>query len=355
MTNTTIQSKRVDTKRLDTHYLAVSPASASGLPIVFLHGNLSDAEYWRGTMTRLAQTLPARPLLAPDLRCFGRSEDKAIDATRGMGDFADDLAALLAELSLTRVVLVAHSAGGGVAMRFALEHPAQVAGLVLVDPLSPFGFGGTRDAAGTPTCDDYAGSGGGTAAPDMVARLRSGDRSEEAPTSPRTILRTCYVKPPFVPADEETLLDAMFRTTLGDHAYPGDSVESPNWPGVAPGTRGMNNAISPKYLRLSEFASLRGGPPVLWVRGADDVIVSDTSLFDFGYLGQLGAVPGWPGEDACPPQPMVAQMRHVLDGYRAAGGSYREVVIADAGHSPQVEKPEEFESLLTDFLEQIGD
>ncbi len=39
---------------------------------------------------------------------------------------------------------------------------------------------------------------------------------------------------------------------------------------------------------------------------------------------------------------MVSQTRSVLDGYAAAGGSYREVVIADAGHSPFLEKPEEF-------------
>jgi hypothetical protein len=50
-------------------------------------------------------------------------------------------------------------------------------------------------------------------------------------------------------------------------------------------------------------------PPVTWVRGDRDVIVSDTSLFDLAYLGKLGAVPGWPGDDECPPQPMVAQTR----------------------------------------------
>ena len=63
---------------------------------------------------------------------------------------------------------------------------------------------------------------------------------------------------------------------------------------------------------------------MLWVRGADDVIVSDTSLYDFGYLGSLGAVPGWPGPDAWPPQPMVAQTRGLLDRYAASGGRYRE-------------------------------
>ena len=60
---------------------------------------------------------------------------------------------------------------------------------------------------------------------------------------------------------------------------------------------------------------------MLWLRGANDVIVSDTSLYDLAYLGSLGAVPGWPGEQAWPPQPMVAQTRAELNGYAAAAGA----------------------------------
>jgi len=57
---------------------------------------------------------------------------------------------------------------------------------------------------------------------------------------------------------------------------------------------------------------------------ADDQIVSDASALDFGTLGQLGFVPGWPGAEDFPPQPMVTQMRHVLDQYAGAGGRYEE-------------------------------
>ena len=81
---------------------------------------------------------------------------------------------------------------------------------------------------------------------------------------------------------------------------------------------------------------------MLWLRGTDDVIVSDHSLYDLAYLGSIGAIPGWPGEQAWPPQPMLAQTRAVLDGYAAAGGRYREVVIDDAAHSPHLDQPERF-------------
>jgi pimeloyl-ACP methyl ester carboxylesterase len=78
-------------------------------------------------------------------------------------------------------------------------------------------------------------------------------------------------------------------------------------------------------------------PPITWVRGDRDAIVSDTSFFDLAYLGQLGAVPGWPGAQACPPQPMVAQTRAVFERY----GPYREAVYAGCGHSPHIEFPAE--------------
>jgi pimeloyl-ACP methyl ester carboxylesterase len=91
------------------------------------------------------------------------------------------------------------------------------------------------------------------------------------------------------------------------------------------------------------------------VRGADDQIVSDTSLFDLGYLGQLGAVPGWPGAEVYPPQPMIAQTRAVFEAYRAKGGAYRELVLPDCGHSPHIEKAEEFRRAFFAFLgEQSG-
>jgi pimeloyl-ACP methyl ester carboxylesterase len=73
-------------------------------------------------------------------------------------------------------------------------------------------------------------------------------------------------------------------------------------------------------------------------------------MLDLAMLGRLGAVPGWPGEDRCPPQPMVTQTRAVLDRYAAAGGRYDEVVVEGAGHSPHVERPEEFQQAFFAFL-----
>ena len=122
--------------------------------------------------------------------------------------------------------------------------------------MSPFGFGGTRDLAGAPCWPDFAGSGGGTANPEMVRRIAGGDRGTDDPASPRSVLTTLYGKPPFqLPAGlEDELVDAMLQMATGDDNYPGDAVVSPNWPGTAPGERGVNNAISPRYFDVSGFA-----------------------------------------------------------------------------------------------------
>ncbi len=129
----------------------------------------------------------------------------------------------------------------------------------------------------------------------VQAKLGAGDRGEE-PTSPLTTLRQFYVAPGFTfdPDVEQRYLDGMLKTSVGDDVYPGDLTTSSNWPGVAPGTTGMNNALSPKYLDQSGFADLDPVPPVLWVRGELDQIVSDTSMFDLAQLARLGAVPGSP-------------------------------------------------------------
>jgi pimeloyl-ACP methyl ester carboxylesterase len=165
-------------------------------------------------------------------------------------------------------------------------------------------------------------------------------------------MNSFYWKPPFKPAREEDLLSSLLTERVGPDKYPGDSTPSANWPNVAPGQYGPINASSPKYVgdSVNNFLAASPKPPILWVRGDSDQIVGDNSFFDLGTLGSLGYVPGWPGADVYPPQPMVGQTRAVLDKYQSAGGTYREVVIADAGHTPYVEKPEEFLAALLPFL-----
>jgi hypothetical protein len=60
-------------------------------------------------------------------------------------------------------------------------------------------------------------------------------------------------------------------------------------PGTAPGDRGALNTLAPTHLRPADLSTVDPKPPVLWIRGTEDVIVSDTSLYDPAHLGALGA------------------------------------------------------------------
>jgi pimeloyl-ACP methyl ester carboxylesterase len=338
-----VTPKTVTTERITARVLFTGPED--GVPVLFLHGNLTSATWWEETMLVLP---PGYRGIAPDQRGFGDADlEKKVDATRGTGDWADDAVALLDHLGIGQAHVVGNSLGGVVVWRLMIDHPERFLNVTLVDPGSPFGFAGTKDVEGTPCYDDFAGSGGGLANPQVLKRMAEGDRSLESPSSPRAALRTLVFKPPFVPEREEDLLSAMLTVHLGDQDYPGDSVPSPNWPYVAPGVWGSVNALSPKY--AGDISRLYAAEPkldVLWVRGSHDLAVSDTAAACPGTLGSMALIPDWPGMEVYPPQPMLGQIRNVLEKYAAAGGSYKEVVIEDAGHVPFIEKPEEFNAVF---------
>lgn len=343
-----IEALQLDTPRLRTGVLVRpgdDPATPDDRTVVLVHGNVSSALFWQETMLALPAELR---VIAVDLRGFGSSEVLPVDATRGLRDYSDDLHAALQALGIGTPHLVGWSMGGGVVLQYALDHP--VASLTLQAPVSPYGFGGTRRDGSRLTGDD-AGVGGGGGNPDFIQRLRDGDTSADAQTSPRSVLHSGYVAPGYTSEHEDIWVASMLTTSTEPGNYPGDSVSSENWPGFAAGAVGVLNTMAPKYFDVSGIVALEPKPPILWIHGDADAIVSDASFYDLNYLGQLGVIPGWPGEEIAPPQPMVSQTRDVLDAYAAAGGQVREVLLEGTGHSPHLERPEEFRAAL---LELVG-
>ncbi len=338
-----------DTDRLRTSCWVSGPEN--GTPVLLIHGNLCTGRFFRDVAALLPRD--AR-VVAPDLRGFGRTEAKPIDATRGLDDWIDDVESLVEALGWKgrKLHVGSWSLGGGVAMGYAARHPKDIASLTLVAPMSPYGFGATRDAAGTPTTSDFAGSGGGAVNPEFLRRLAAGDVSSDEPrSSPRVTMSSFFWSPKYKAPDEDELLAEVLLTKVGDDFYPGDSVAASSWPGMAPGDRGINNAFSRKYCDVSAFGDIRESFPVVWIRGDEDQVISDQSVFDLAFLGKLGAVPGWPGDDSCPPQPMLAQIRQVLDRYRkSSGASVREEVLEGVGHGPLIERSERVAELMTETV-----
>ena len=338
-----MRSHRVKTDRLTMQLTESGPQD--GVPVVLIHGNLSTGRFFE----HLFDVAPARyRLLAPDMRGFGDTEPLPIDATRGLRDWADDTASLVDALGVTAPPhLVGWSTGGAAIAAFAMSRP--VASLTLIDPVGPYGYGATaRD--GTPHFPDFAGSGGGTTNPEFVVRLRAGDRSEDGDVAPRNVMNSSYWRAGHreTPEREEMLLGEILKSVVGDDGYPGDMTTSPNWPGVAPGTRGILNALSPKYCNWAGILDIDPKPPILWTHGAQDIVVADGSPWEMGTLGSLGAVPGWPESFA--PQPMVTQIRELLARY---DGRVEIEIFEQSGHFPPLDARERWNTVFFEFLESV--
>ena len=300
-----IRAERMPTSRLTVNLLSIP--DRTGPAVLFVHGNVSSSLFWQPMMLALPE--PYRPL-AIDLRGFGDTDDEPIDATRGLRDFSDDLAAAIEALGLDAVHLVGWSMGGGVVLQYLTDRPDRVASLTLVDPVSPFGFGGTRGLDGI-LCDPWgAGSGGGAANPEFVERLAGKDRTDFSPLSPRQVLLAHYVKPPHVPEHLDIFVESMLSTRTGEYWYPGDSRPVDAWPGFAPGDRGVLNTMAP----VPPTSGSDHGSPTSPGGGAQAAVAvdtrraitsssSDTSLYDLATWAPLGAIPGDPVPASPPPGP----------------------------------------------------
>lgn len=343
-----ITAQTITTPRITTRVLFYG--SEDGTPLLFIHGNLSSATWWEEVMVALPAGFRG---IAYDQRGYGEADPtKKVNATRGMGDLADDAIALLDTLNIEKAHIVGISMGGAVVWRMLMDSPERFISAIQINPGSPYGVGGTKDSNGTPTFDDFAGSGAGLVNAEVVKRIAEGERGSDSPFSPRNAMKRLW-KAEITHPREEEWLSALLSTHIGEQDYPGDKIASDHYPNFAPGEWGVNNALSPKYLAdVKWLYAINNKPPILWLRGAEDKLVADQSLMDFAVLGQMGLVPGYPGAQTCPHQPMLSQTRSVLDEYARTGGTYQEVVIDGAGHVPYVEKPAEFNAILYRHLTQ---
>lgn len=116
-------------------------AGPPGAPtLVLLHGFMASGGLnWFRTFDDLRQEFH---VVAPDLRGHARG----IRSSRHMrlADCADDVAALVDELGLGKVIVAGYSMGGPVAQLLWRRHPDKVAGLVLCATAPAFSFGSQR-------------------------------------------------------------------------------------------------------------------------------------------------------------------------------------------------------------------
>lgn len=108
--------------------MAYDDTGGDGATLLLLHGFPFDRSMWRGQAAALGQEFR---VIAPDLRGAGETPVGVGDVT--LETLAEDVAALLDELNLGRVVLGGLSMGGYVAFEFFRKFPERVRALVLAD------------------------------------------------------------------------------------------------------------------------------------------------------------------------------------------------------------------------------
>ena len=108
------------------NYLDYGDPGPDRLVFVLVHGLGGRWQHWTENIPELAEH---GRVIAIDLPGFGRSRPPlggySIDA------FADAVAELVKQLNLPKVVIVGHSLGGPIAVRFANRHPELVTAIIL--------------------------------------------------------------------------------------------------------------------------------------------------------------------------------------------------------------------------------
>lgn len=101
--------------------------SGQGEPLLLLHGGLGSIDMFAPIMPTLTEH---RQVIAIDLQGHGRTEL----GTRKINliDIGNDMATVLGGLGYSTVDVLGYSFGGGVAFRYAVQHPERVRRLVLV-------------------------------------------------------------------------------------------------------------------------------------------------------------------------------------------------------------------------------
>ena len=274
-----------DPDRLRASVLERPAAGRPRTAVVFIHGNVSSSLFFQPTMLALPADVrghrdrPAR--LRRQRDAAGRRDARRCATSRTTSPRCSTRSAL------EPVHLVGWSMGGGVVHAAAARPPGPcVATLTLSRPVSPVRLRRHDRRDGrmlTPTAPERAAAG---ANPDFVARLAG--RRHAATTRRRrrgTSTAATYVKHAGDTSRHEDLwVESMLSTKTGRGQLPGrlDAIgKLARLRARAPRRAQHDGARCTSTSPASPTSPTK--PPILWIRGTDDAIVSDTSFFDLNY------------------------------------------------------------------------
>jgi len=288
---TTMQSGMIRLGDLNVHQLH----GGHGRPVLFIHG-LGSSGYmeWRFNLEPAAAR---HRVYAPDLPGFGRSEKPR--ARYGVPYFTRFVDSYMESRGLRKVAVVAASLGGRVALELALKYPDRVGRLVLVNSLG----------LGRPSVKMTYG---------LITVPRLGETMMRAAGSalkwaPPPMIRKVAGRYVGASADLERTMDDQYLEHLRE-LYAAQGYHDAY-------LATLRSLVNPKSLFGAEYDLTKRLPsikvPVHLIWGADD------PLFPVSHATRA----------------------------HAAIPDCRLTVIEGAGHTPQAERPEEFNRALLSFLD----
>jgi pimeloyl-ACP methyl ester carboxylesterase len=123
---------RSQEQALSMAYMDIRPSQTTGKTLVLLHGKNFCAATWEGTIPALRDA--GYRVIVPDQIGFCKSTKPAAYQF-GFHQLAANTHALLASIGVERPIILGHSMGGMLALRYALMYPRDMAGLVVVNPI----------------------------------------------------------------------------------------------------------------------------------------------------------------------------------------------------------------------------
>jgi pimeloyl-ACP methyl ester carboxylesterase len=267
-----------------------------GSPIVFIHG-LGSSGYieWRFNLEHFSRT---HRVFAPDLPGYGKS-DKPASARYGIPYFARTIDRYLESRRIREATIVGTSMGGRIALEVALEYPSRVSRLVIVNSLG----------LGRPRIQPYY---------PMMLVPRVGE----------TLLRGVKHGLHWAPSPVIRRFAARFIGARGDleKTMSDEYLDDLREMYAAKGYQGAYLAT------VRSIASPRSYPGALDVTRRLDRIQAPVMII-------------WGANDPLFPVAQAKRAHGLLPGSKLA-------LIEGAGHTPQAEKPEEFNRHLAAFLKR---
>lgn len=105
------------------------------VPFIFIHGWISSSEFWRNQVEHLKDK---RQIIVLDLRGHGRSDKPREEYS--IKKFSEDLNSFMNQVGIDKAILVGHSMGGMINLRFTLDHQEKVEKLILIDTVAKSAF-----------------------------------------------------------------------------------------------------------------------------------------------------------------------------------------------------------------------